>query len=1390
MFYLQDTPTGNCYYKDSSGVIQTISLIAAGTSFDVSLASSPDGWMDIELGFIRNTTYYGINRSFSTPFEFVRDSAFMIRSLFLQGVGTEVPLTLCIFKYNDQPQAGEPTYELYYKGNLDLPKISDTVLEGVKLNIMEGGVAQLLKAYENTPVQIPCDGSIPENIKVNLDGLLVQDSVFWQVAPQMAFFDIDNSYTLPLTKVSDEGDSFGAVISDTFFEPIGPNDFFQRSANSPLYFNLPTEVRIKGNFVVRIPVNASVPFDATNFLLWMGTSKSTPNTSPGSLVFNYAKSLIPQFNDTYPIPVNPTNPYPRVLIVQGQEYRFSFDTTVPLDAYEKLFIFISADVGSTVEILQASINMSFSTQFVPTRAWGMTAWDLFRLIVKEICLKASTDDQTFNYEAKSDLLQSFLNFFVTCGDALRASGDPSYQKFYHFDPTNSNIFYGPVIKTTLKDFFLSIHAILCAALGNEQKVDENEKLFIERMDYVYDNTDGNLFQLGEVSELKWKFVETISDLEIGYEPQTYDQKAGKYEYNTKLEMKAPIRTFQKKLSKISKYRTDSYGIERLRSNLGNATTSTTRNDSDSAVFLINTDRGTWIYDFFKASFTSLVTDPDNASNTNIKFTPNRYAQPFSLGLSDGEYFQPHLDNGIFVFSEPAYIATESCNITINGTINRINAPALAPQDSITINLWVNGAIIYSETVLVTGINTPVAINHNFSQLFATGYGVYITAETTAFCEAELTDATLTIGSYVTMSGTFIPVERGTNVKVLSLPVVSPSSKPYVPGTSHVQYGFQYFVFNTIAVNTNFSGRLEVTGFITGSGSAVIQVYKNGSIIDNLTVTASGARAAFQEFIILPPADYALGDIIHLAVVQPTAVTFFVFKTAYLEFDSTFIKAYALKRVLYDSLIGVPNIAKDGVGNYRTDIAGAPYNIEDFTPKRMYNRWKPFINGCFLDQVTGQMKFQTLSKNQFLSTTVGTETITEAASEDILGNDRLFYPMEVEFKTKVPETFAKLMTGTANAKIHITYFGYDIYIFADSLKQKPALNESQTWTGIVGPSTDISLFINPSADGLKLITMGDNSVYTPFISSTQFVPLGETLPAKYHTKSRNYFWFSEQVGSWVNQNPYWRPCQIGDIIPLQHITRGLDPVSYMVYKCSGEVYINSTNLDTVSSAAVSSPYVLWQKQIDTSTWPEGAYYIKVTAGVGDLASVIISEGYDVRVDWPETVYIEYSSSFNTQTGIFDAGYIGRIRIKGAFDNKFKQKHQSKTYIDQPQDVYQLNAIPYEETNLWLGSDDGVPDFDIRKVLRVLLLDRVTIEGEGFSLSPDGEAEEVFIEGNPKKFVKIPIRPQKNLFGIAVNSDGADLDSSIIATFDFNSIGPNANNASGTTDHDLIEVKLDN
>jgi hypothetical protein len=140
--------------------------------------------------------------------------------------------------------------------------------------------------------------------------------------------------------------------------------------------------------------------------------------------------------------------------------------------------------------------------------------------------------------------------------------------------------------------------------------------------------------------------------------------------------------------------------------------------------------------------------------------------------------------------------------------------------------------------------------------------------------------------------------------------------------------------------------------------------------------------------------------------------------------------------------------------------------------------------------------------------------------------------------------------------------------------------------------------------------------------------------------------------------------------------------------------------------------------------------------------------------------------------------------------FKQKYLGKFYVDQPQDITVLNAIPYEVTTLLIGTDGGVPDYVTKKVLRMLLMDGCTLDGEGFTLNEGAQFEEVFTEGSPLKMQKIDIRPTKNLNGINVVAAGVDSDSSLVVSVNPQSFGPNVSNSSGTTETDLIQITVGN
>lgn len=1373
IFYLCDTQTGNCYYYDINGVLKFANIHSGA---DVVLKNAPGEWMNIELGFMRNPYYFGLNRSFATPMKLTKETAKIVRELFYKGIGVEVPLTLIVFKYNDNVLPGDPIYKLYYKSQLDLPKFNDTVAESFDVNLMEGGIIQLLKAYENTQFQIPCDGSIPENVKINYDGMKVSDTLYYNISP---FAPIGNYYkpviALGANYVTNEGDNYNLVKNSPGYDNVATfggttttvPQYVLLSPNYLVSFTEPTTVTIEGSIIVK------------------------KGTYSGDIGFNFFYRTNYNGANVSLIGVTTSN-----ILLEGQQV-YNFNTSIDLLPGERLFLFLTNNLGgtpldtdTTLEVISGNINVSFTSKAKNTRAWGISAYDLLKLIVKNICAIGSTNIQTYNYQVNSALLQSKLNFIVNSGDALRASGDPSYQKFFNVTRLTSGTGtiiqnnYGPVIKTSLKDFHDSFGSILMTALGYET-TGGNDMLFYEHLSYVLNTS--NQIDIGEVAELKVEFAEefTMSNLKIGYKSQSYDQKAGKYEWNTTAEWVANVKSFNKEVVKISKYRADAYGIEKLRGQI-TTNTSTTKNDSDNSVFITNVDRNSFIYDYYKAYFKSSAPGDLLA---DIIIQPLTIAASIKLPYQDGGYFQFDNDFAVLVIATPAYSSTNSCNITINGTISPDGHIPGTPLDTVIFKVWHNGVILYQETVTVSGVGTPIAVNHNFSQLIQTYDCIYVSCETSATGSVLLSSFSLTVGSLFVATGIpGVKIPGGVARKLLNFPSVTPSSNPFVPGVSVVQNSNQYYLYNELTSNNDFDLSLNINGrFLAPIGTNIVfRVYLNGIVIRTITQTGTGGILSFSITDIFPgnPYTFALGDVLFINVTT-AGVSLADLSLVELIATSTYIKAFNLKRVQYNTVTGIPSLVKDAAGVVRYDLPGCPYNIEELTPKRMLNNWGAYIRGGLYNQPASSLIFQTLSKNEFLATYDNNGSVIE--NEDVLISNLaspLFYPYHFNFKTKVPVNFADLLTGAANAHIKFTFNGLEFYGFPISVKQKPALNESQEWKLLCSPVTDLNNLVNLNIDGINTLYMGPNSIGLSHLNPIQAVPEGQVLPAKYHTYNRNSFWYSEQVGNWLNQKNYWNPVQIGDPIPFQVITSGLAPVEYNVYKCDGTLVTTDT-FATVTTGAIAPTYTLWETVIDTSVWTEGAYYIQIVAG-GTVK--LISEGLDVRANWPETLLFEYKNSKNVQSMVFSTGFTGSLRIKGYFDNNFKQKFKAAQFVDQVQDIDILNAIPFEVTDLYVGLDDGAPDYISRKASRIMLLDEVYIEGEQFTINEGSEWDTITVEGSPKKYQKIEIRPAVNQFGIAVNAGGIVNNVAMLVTVDAAAFGPNAGNASGSVSPDIIEVNI--
>lgn len=139
-------------------------LIVGTTPYN--LVQSPIGWEENLINFKRDSKYHGIIRSFTTPLEFISEGAKILRSQYYQD-GTEAYVRLELLENN--PKTWE--YESLFIGEIDFSKAEDKI-NSFTVNVMEGGIAKLIKAYEGVQYEIPLD----DGVLITIPGVGVSES--------------------------------------------------------------------------------------------------------------------------------------------------------------------------------------------------------------------------------------------------------------------------------------------------------------------------------------------------------------------------------------------------------------------------------------------------------------------------------------------------------------------------------------------------------------------------------------------------------------------------------------------------------------------------------------------------------------------------------------------------------------------------------------------------------------------------------------------------------------------------------------------------------------------------------------------------------------------------------------------------------------------------------------------------------------------------------------------------------------------------------------------------------------------------------------------------------------------------------------------------------------
>jgi hypothetical protein len=536
------------YYVDGLGNLQI-------ASNPVPLTFTPDGWMELSILTEKNKKYFGLDRMYGAPQNFVEDGAAILKKLFY-GKGFESTVYLLILE--QQLYLSDTEFGYYYtqlvKCEVDL---STFVHEGpkVEVSLLEGDITRALKANESTQYELDID--VPEAQKVIMDGLSLKESVQAIVLQAVPLDTINTkNYILELDITTTEQKSTLGTKNTNESTTGYPSDAaILASKRNFLATTIATSVSTGWDFKLDV---ATIGGPSANkaFLVWRVFDSSgilvndpsyvldqKPIPGTGSFAFQYTGSKTVNM---------PPNCSAFLMLI--------FSDDVNNNTGSAAITFFVSNTTSTGEEGDPNIKVDYFYKFKSTFAKALPAKYVFTQLISKMT--------NGKYTGTSSLLDNLDPYVVfTSGDGIRGLA-------------------GAKLKTSFTDLFGFINmrfgvgaGVISAALSLEKKSFWTIADDIQ----VIDIGDG----AGLKVSLKTDFL--FSSIKIGYPNQTYDTALGdingRYEFNMTQIYVAPVTRVNTVLDLTTRYRADMYGAEYTRINLEGKTTSDSSSDND--IFVLN-----------------------------------------------------------------------------------------------------------------------------------------------------------------------------------------------------------------------------------------------------------------------------------------------------------------------------------------------------------------------------------------------------------------------------------------------------------------------------------------------------------------------------------------------------------------------------------------------------------------------------------------------------------------------------------------------------------------------------------------------------------------------------------------------------------------------------------
>lgn len=509
-------------YRVNNGTVQAVSTPAP-------LPITPDGWQEKTIKYGRDSRYFGLFRTFTTPLKYVKQAALIVRDQ-LYRKGTETKLYQVIHRL-DKSFLGGWVHRFFYKGELDLSQSQDEDTN-ISVNIMEGGLSKMLKANESTVYEIDID--VPEAVTEKHDGIELKQKATYILNNGLLPNDLGGA-TVSLKLVGSESvSSISAVSEERIKTGNAAGPLWNTGAQFLTTGASDTTITLNWDFNLYLELATGIsPINPTSIFLQLHILENDSSSS-----FTNIQTL----------------PFHDPIQIYNQKHHWAGTYTATIPANRRCVLYMSANQNRDLTYWTFDNDGTFEVDYNYRHRTTFIKGLRPAYVAQKLLDKITGGGYTFT---SAYLTTVWENLLITSGDAIRG-------------------FTGAKLKISWQDFFdgYNVPCNLSSGIRNQQ-------LYIEEKANAFQPTIQQA--LGAVKNMKPSTAKEFqyNVVKIGYPNTDTNDVNGRDEFNVTLTYSSPVTRVNKVLDLISKIIASMYEIEITRINLDGRTTTDDTNDNKS-----------------------------------------------------------------------------------------------------------------------------------------------------------------------------------------------------------------------------------------------------------------------------------------------------------------------------------------------------------------------------------------------------------------------------------------------------------------------------------------------------------------------------------------------------------------------------------------------------------------------------------------------------------------------------------------------------------------------------------------------------------------------------------------------------------------------------------------